>query len=373
MPMPIRPVGDLPSSSTSWKEDNNMFGLDLDALVGAATMGGLGRSAAMSVTAEATDRDASTLLDLWSKVTVVSDADSAEDKKYAIPSDFPSDSLMRLKAASLVHGSTNIIQFTPKAARVIKTIVLSEQNAYSKKAVSKPYSMILAEAKAFATSRSTLAFQRTASLNVEAQRNIPIEPGFLPLVGTPWESSRRIINTSGGSNKQYIVRVFSINGRYVILAWNGSNISGRGLTLQPKGTFSSASQALAVRDALLDSKMREGYRPASEINHPDLLGTSPERQSSPTTNPTEARPRGGREDRNSVFDTSQGRRTERPVAPPAARSEPAPAPVAKPATKSSPATKKEESVESVVEMPTDEYIDEMLKRLEGEDRIDFET
>jgi hypothetical protein len=175
MPIPIRPAGDSSNFSSNGTDkessDNSFFMMNLDTLSGALTNGNIGRLGSMHVNAEATDADANLLLDLFNNCTIVSEAESVEDKKYAIPDSFSNNNLLRLKAASLVSGDTKIIKFTSKAARVIKTLVLSEQNAYTKSAVVKPYSVILAENKMHSAGHSTLAFSKTASdLSASAKR-----------------------------------------------------------------------------------------------------------------------------------------------------------------------------------------------------------
>jgi len=165
MPIPIRPAGEPANDlyNGTDKEVNNFFMMNLDSLAGATSNMGFGRSASIRINAEATDADANLLLELFNKCTIVSEAESVEDKKYAIPDDFSGDTILRLKAANLLHGDTKVIGFTSKAARVIKTLVLSEQNAYTKSAVTKPYSVILAENKMHSSGYDTLAFSKTAS------------------------------------------------------------------------------------------------------------------------------------------------------------------------------------------------------------------
>jgi hypothetical protein len=164
MPIPIRPINDQVGSKDalqySDKGDQSMFMLNLDALAGSA-FGGNSVKAAMKVTAEASDDEAELLLELFNKSQIVSEAESTEDKKYAVPKSFPNDKLLRLKAASLVHGDTAVIGFTSKAVRVIKTLVLAEPNSYERLSVKKPYSVIMAENKMASARHSTLAFQKT--------------------------------------------------------------------------------------------------------------------------------------------------------------------------------------------------------------------
>ena len=143
--------------------------------MGAANLSNITHSGSIQVNAEATDKDAELLLDLFNRGEVVVEAESTEDKKYAVPTDFSNDKLLRLKAASLISGNANVINFTSKAVRVIKTLVLAEQNAYTKTSVQKPYSVILAENKAKSMSHSTLAFERTASVKNNDESPIPVK------------------------------------------------------------------------------------------------------------------------------------------------------------------------------------------------------
>jgi hypothetical protein len=154
MPVPIRPIG-YPSDREGTQTSGSQFiGLDVDAIA-AALSGAMGKSSSIGIAAEARDPDAELLFDLWSRGKIIAEAEAAEEKRYAVPEGFRNDDLMRLKAASLVHGDSNVIKFTSKAIRVIKTIVLAEQNAFTKDAVKKPYSIILAENRAKAATRET--------------------------------------------------------------------------------------------------------------------------------------------------------------------------------------------------------------------------
>lgn len=364
MPMPIRPAGDKPVSSWGETESQDLFTMNLDALAGAAVLGGMGRSGSIHVNAEATDRDAEILLDLFNRGRIVAEAEATEDKKYAVPEDFSGDKLLRLKAASLVSGDTSIIKFTSKAVRVIKTLVLAEQNAYTKTSVQKPYSVILAENKSKSASRSTLAFERTASVIATAQRNMPIDEAFMPTRDTPYIASRRVVMREGTSNKHYIVRIFNVNGQYPVLAWNGRNERGKPLVMQPKGLFRSRAQAQAVFDDLISSKRREGYEVSSETDHPSLLGTSaPEEAPSPRPNP---RP------------TPTARPAARPAAEPSAR--PSARPAAEPSPRSAPPPPSAapdtnpvstESKKPIETLPFEQYIDTLLSDLDDDDDFNF--
>lgn len=273
MPVPIRMISNPPDASLHNTESRDIFMMNLDALAGATAFSAMQRASSIKVNAEATDKDAEILLDLFNRSTIISEAESAEDKKYAVPKDFSGDHLLRLKAASLVNGDTKIVKFTSKAVRVIKTLVLSEPNSYTKTAIKKPYSIILAENKAKSANHNVLAFQKTAStISAFAQRNIPIEDEYMPQIRSPYLKSQRLTFNDGSSNKQYIVRMFFINNRWSVIAWNGRNVRGRALTMQPKGSFGRRSLAEAVFDDLIGSKRREGYETARDIQANGLLG-----------------------------------------------------------------------------------------------------
>ena len=276
MPIPISPSG--MQSSTNWKENNDTFGVALDGLASAISTADLGKKSSLNVLSESTDADADALLELWKSSAVVSEAESAEEKRYAVPNDFPSDKLMRLKAASLVHGDTKVFKFTAKAARVIKTVVLSESNSYMKDAVNKPYSVIMAEARARSATMSTLAFQKNAEMQVSAQWNRIIPPEYMPTRSTPYIESIRMtkVNPALNQDKQYIVRLFRVNGYFTVIAWNGRNGNRRALTMQPKGVFESSRVANQVYNDLVQDKRASGYdRDFTEVEHPDLLGIPP--------------------------------------------------------------------------------------------------
>lgn len=272
MPIPISPSG--MQSSTNWKENNDTFGIALDGLASAISTADLGKKSSLNVLSESTDADADALLELWKSAAVVSEAESAEEKRYAVPNDFPSDKLMRLKAASLVHGDTKVFKFTSKAARVIKTVVLSESNAYTKDAVRKPYSVIMAETRARLATMSTLAFQKNAEMQVSAQRNSSIPSEYVPTPSAPYIDSIRMtkVNPSANENKQYIIRVFEVNGHWVVIAWNGRNEPGKSLAMQQKGVFNNPWSATEAYNELIRTKLRSGYNRKMEIEHDCLLG-----------------------------------------------------------------------------------------------------
>lgn len=269
MPIPIRPAGNHDSVSYEGtdKGTNSFFMMNLDSLAGAAASGSFLRSGSIKINAEATDADAMLLLELFNKCTIVSEAESVEEKKYAIPDNFSSDTILRLKAASLLHGDTKIIGFTSKAARVIKTMVLSEQNAYTKSAIVKPYSVIMAENKRNAATHNTLAFSKTASNTSEilvfAQKNQAIPEEYMPTRNSRLVTSRKLVKTeytgTRSTNKQYHIGVFEVNGKFTVIAFNGRNVNQAHLTCQPKGVCNSLNSAMHLFNLLEISKTNEGY------------------------------------------------------------------------------------------------------------------
>lgn len=344
--MPIRMVGN-PMSDWKDKESHEMFLVDVDALAGA--FGGQIRSGAIRVNAEATDEDATLLLDLFNRGMIVSEAESVEDKKYAVPNDFSGDKLLRLKAASLISGDAKIVCFTSKAVRVIKTLVLAEQNAYTGRSVNKPYSLILAEAKARSANHSTLAFQKTAeAIKVVAQGNIPIPAEYMPGKNDPYVKSIRRTRRDDNINKNehYIVRMFHVRGKWVVIAWNGRNELGKPLMLQAKGAFDSRADAEVAWAAILKSK--SSYTDAKEIEHDKLLGTA---SSQPTASPRPAQP------------VAQPKpTTPKPTTPKPAKTGPA---------KDAPVTRPAELAKPVDSEPVEQFITGLEHMLSQNDEFQF--
>jgi hypothetical protein len=140
MPYPIRPNGiksDIPDRGGN-------IPMTVDML---SQMLGDHSSLLMKDAAEVSDSDAEVVFSLWEKSTILRDASNIEDRLYKIPKDVASSTLMRLKTRGLIYGEKEQIKFTTQAAKIIKMMVLSENNAFGKKSVKKPYSVILAEIK----------------------------------------------------------------------------------------------------------------------------------------------------------------------------------------------------------------------------------
>ena len=131
MPMPIRP-------NSSEKNSSNYFPIDLnfDSLLNPTPM---------KKQALASDGEASLLFDVWNNSVAINNASCIENRVYKVSGKTNNSDIMRLKISGLISGDVNGIKFTNKGASIIKTIVLGEQNSFSKKSVKKPYSIILAE------------------------------------------------------------------------------------------------------------------------------------------------------------------------------------------------------------------------------------
>ena len=133
MPFPIMPIGADPKRG---KEEREPFPVEL-----------LLQTSALVKQADASDTEAEMLYSLWGDSRIVSGGDEITQRVYALPQGYSNEKLFRLKAAGLLSGDDKAVRFSLKAARVIKTMILGEKNAFEKQSVKKPYSVILAESK----------------------------------------------------------------------------------------------------------------------------------------------------------------------------------------------------------------------------------
>jgi hypothetical protein len=227
------------------------------------------------------DADADLLYSLWDKSNLAKNAANVEGKLYYVPKEIDDSSLKRLaKSGLLTIGASNCFSFTKSAAEVIKTFVLSEKNNFEKKAVKKPFSIILAESKS-KKRKSNLAMaskyvdNESQKINKEA-RNNPIGKKA-PNENQKWFYNKRLICTEGGSRKEYNVVIYiSENGKFELWAFNGK--IGNTLTPQPKGLFNSRFQAeAAAADLEYMKKSKRGYIDADEAGYNpvrrDLIGS----------------------------------------------------------------------------------------------------
>lgn len=255
MPVPIKPNNSVSGYSSILRD------IDISVLLNNPNT----LSASMVKEALATDIDADLLFKVWSKSSVIKNASNIEDKIYRLSNDIDKSSVLQLKASGLIRGDDSHIMFTSKAASVIKTFVLSEQNQFLRKSVKKPYSIILAEQKA-PKRKSGLALANTLVLSSVPNVSIPGKNGYgqksRPESDQVYVWNRRLIKREGVSNKEYSVRVYTDeNGRYEVWAFNGR--ANRTQIAQPKGSYSTRSSAYSVAEQIINDKRSGGYVPAS--------------------------------------------------------------------------------------------------------------
>ena len=139
MPIPIRP------NNNHRSEGPGSTHMDMTVDMLSQMLGN--HSSLLTKEAEVADNDADTIFSLWENSTVIREASNIEDRIYKIPTDISQHALVRLKTRGLIYGEKDQIRFTNHAAKIIKMMVLAEGNAFGKRSVKKPYSVILAESK----------------------------------------------------------------------------------------------------------------------------------------------------------------------------------------------------------------------------------
>ena len=139
MPIPIH----LNSPDRSKNQNSLQFDFTADML---SQMIG-SHNSLLTKEAEVADNDADAIFALWENSTILREAVNIEDRLYKVPGEVSSTTIMRLKARGLLYGEKDQIRFTTHAAKIIKMMVLAEGNAFGKRSVKKPYSVILAETK----------------------------------------------------------------------------------------------------------------------------------------------------------------------------------------------------------------------------------
>ena len=95
-------------------------------------------------TTTASNKDASMLLEIWSKGERVK---SSESIKISSDINVTSRDIMRLKTMGLIAGDSNEITFTRRGKIIITTMTLGEESKFEEKRQAKPYSEILASMK----------------------------------------------------------------------------------------------------------------------------------------------------------------------------------------------------------------------------------
>ncbi len=230
MAIPIRLINDHPAH----QQDSGLK--DMLNLV-PSLLTDISPSIGLNKEAMASDRDAEVLFGLWEQSRILQEAESVSDRTYEVPSNFPSDDIMRLKTHGFISGDSKEIKFTERAAKVIRSMVLGENNHYQKQAIKKPYSLIMAESKPKRKS-GNLAFASTNILN--------LADDYL------------IKNATGVHDKVYIVRIYKRPGifGYDVIAFNGHY--GNKLIPHAKGHYSDLPSAQWAAKTAADSKRAGG-------------------------------------------------------------------------------------------------------------------
>ena len=95
-----------------------------------------------------------------------------------------------------------------------------------------------------------------------SQENIDLPFGYMPNSNTSVSQMDRLINTTNGSNKQYIICIYQYASNYdytfSVIAYNG-RIAGN-LRMQPKGLFYDLMSAQGFVSELISDKVYKGYR-----------------------------------------------------------------------------------------------------------------
>jgi hypothetical protein len=201
MAIPIRPT------NSSDSEFINYFPVNMDLL-----QNDLFTNSSLKKTALANDKDADVLFFIWKNSSVINNADTIDKKRYRVKENVNKEDLLKLKASGLIVGDDKEIHFTNKAASIIKTMVLGEQNSFGKQSIKKPYSIILAEEKK-PKRKSTLAL---ASNIIEDQNlnMLKFAQGWQDVKKDNYYYNDRVISkgvASPTSNKEYNVRIYKNN------------------------------------------------------------------------------------------------------------------------------------------------------------------
>ena len=140
MPVPILPVNVRKNDDGGgpFQEGSDYVGINVDLLQGIVTT-------QSKRATKVSDSDASLLFRFWQEGKTVKQGSS---ESVQVPERFSNSDVLRLKALGFVVGDdTKVVKLTARAKEVVKTIVLSEENALDSVRVSKPYNEILADAE----------------------------------------------------------------------------------------------------------------------------------------------------------------------------------------------------------------------------------
>lgn len=134
MPIPIRLNG--PNGPNGGRENENGYNLDLASLLGS----GISETPKPSKTVEASNKDASALMDLWEN------GEKIGEFSYKVNGNvhLSQSDLARLKANGFLVMEQGKLIFTRKARQIITTMTLAESNAFLKNKKNVSYKEILA-------------------------------------------------------------------------------------------------------------------------------------------------------------------------------------------------------------------------------------
>jgi len=266
MPIPIRPAN---SSDSGF---SNYFPVNMDLL-----QNDLWTNASLKKTALVNDGDADVLFYIWKNSSVISNNEEVENKTYRIKDNVKKEDVLKLKASGLIVGDDKEIRFTNRAANIIKTMVLGEQNSFGKQSIKKPYSIILAE-QLKPKRKSALAL---ASKIIDSQDGdmLKIADALPDFKDKKYYYNERVISkgiASATSNKEYNARVYlNDDGKYELWFFWGKTDG----TLQSKkeGTYGDAWNATHKAQEMISAKKYgpNQYKPAQEWGYSSVNESIP--------------------------------------------------------------------------------------------------
>jgi RNA-splicing ligase RtcB len=197
-----------------------------------------------------------------------------------------------LKASGLIVGDDKEIHFTNRAANIIKTMVLGEQNSFGKQSIKKPYSIILAEQlRPKRKSALALASKITDSQNSDT---LKVSQSDSSLKNKKYYYNDRVISrgvASPTSNKEYNVRIYeNADGEYELWIFWGRTDG----TMQSKkeATYKNIDSAKYKAQDIINNKkygpneyraaIQKGYSPVND-SIPGISSLSPTMQPKPNT------------------------------------------------------------------------------------------
>lgn len=161
MPTPIRMI-----DNRSGNEGKKEFPVSLLDISGIATL--LQNSFfAVPASLSISNVEAESLFGLWKGSSIKSSSLNIESKIYSASLEFSDHKLGSLsKSGFITLGDNGQFCFTGKGVEIIRTLILAEQNRFSRAVIKKPYSLILAESKT-PKRKSNLALASNLNLHEE--------------------------------------------------------------------------------------------------------------------------------------------------------------------------------------------------------------